>query len=288
MGDGGDGRVKDLDLLARGWGGGAEGLDGLSHPWVAADLEGGGPSIWIGIQHAGDQALSFGGHPQPRRGVQIDVGLLDRAEYIEVGWSCEGKETAEEAVEDDAHGPHVGFLVVRITDHDFGGHVERAASHFVQKGTVGERDGKAKVGELDLNRLVGQRRFADENILKLDISVDDARPMAMIHGRGKLPKRGTCVKLRKPATLDDLVEQLSTTCELHHDMDSCGVVVDATQSYDGGMARQTSHDLDFTKSIRAFSVRTDSGMEYGFASHGFSVCVGQKDASTNHAIVSPP
>lgn len=51
------------------------------------------------------------------------------------------------------------------------------------------------------------------------------------------------------STLDDGIEQLSTTTEIHDQMDILFVLVGASQVGDVGMTLQMMHDLDFTLDI---------------------------------------
>ena len=118
------------------------------------------------------------------------------------GVGVERRLTDEELVEDDAQGPQVDGVVVRLFLDELRRHVQRrsfdAGEHH---GVAGHGPGEPKVAELD------DASAADEDVLRLHVAVDDAVGVKVVEGSDELPGDGAHLILRQAfVVLQDLEE----------------------------------------------------------------------------------
>mmetsp|Transcript_89179 Transcript_89179/g.238094 ORF Transcript_89179/g.238094 Transcript_89179/m.238094 type:complete len:276 (+) Transcript_89179:16-843(+) len=126
----------------------------------------------------------------------------------------EGREARHHGVEQHAQRPHVGRGVEGLLVEDLGGGVGDGALVGEGGGLVGELR-EAEVGDLD--GVVGGGGV--EDVLGLEVAVDDALGVHVLHGQQDLSERRPGLRLRQPRALRDLLKQVSSLGQLHHDED---------------------------------------------------------------------
>jgi len=112
---------------------------------------------------------------------------------------------------------------------------------------------QSKVNNLDVAHL------ADKDVLNLEISVDDAVPVAVVQGAGNLSSELARLLFLEAAVGDDVVEHLSTIDELEHHVPVEVCAHDILHAADVGMVQQTdngslSGGSDFFGVIGSFAV----------------------------------
>mmetsp|Transcript_35935 Transcript_35935/g.100950 ORF Transcript_35935/g.100950 Transcript_35935/m.100950 type:complete len:373 (-) Transcript_35935:476-1594(-) len=121
----------------------------------------------------------------------------------------------------DPQAPHVALAAVALPQ-DLGGDVGQRAAAEAQLGVRRPELREAEVDELQVLRLLG----IVEDVLKLDVSMDDAVAVDVVQGQKDLPGNLRGLALRDSLLRLDAVEQLPPIQLLHHQVQGVVGLVD--------------------------------------------------------------
>lgn len=144
------------------------------------------------------------------------------------GLRCLGLErrSAREALEHDgADAPEVGLGVV-LEGHDhLGRHVHWRPAERGRHHAVLEESREAEVGDLERDvrrRRLGPWPMAEQDVLRLQVSVHDTLGVESPHGAGNLPQEEADGILTQRAFLQEILRQVSPIAVLHDEMNMVG------------------------------------------------------------------
>mmetsp|Transcript_18577 Transcript_18577/g.59407 ORF Transcript_18577/g.59407 Transcript_18577/m.59407 type:complete len:374 (-) Transcript_18577:68-1189(-) len=188
----------------------------LGEPGRLLDLSDGCPLVGGGDEDGGEQAADRRREPDGE-GV---VGADDAPEESRHRGLVEREEARKEDVQNDAARPDVRqeAVVSVVSEHLRRNVVWRAASGVQQRARAeplaAVQGREPKVRDLEHGVLV------EEQILRLEVAVADALPVAVLDAADQLAKVGARGGLVEPAGGDDLVEELAAGDELEDDEDA--------------------------------------------------------------------
>jgi hypothetical protein len=151
----------------------------------------------------------------------------------------EGRNSAEEDVEDDADAPDVRLRAIVPLEH-LRRDVVGAADDVLEHLPLLEEDGEPEVGGLERRVLV---LAEEEEVFGLEVPVDDAEGVAGVHDLDDGAEQRGGGALGVLALGDDPVEELTAGAELHDEVHGLLVLVRALELHDVGLAGEVVHDL---------------------------------------------
>lgn len=124
-------------------------------------------TVGISDDEAADKVLGVLADVLPVSLVEDDRALGAFLEQVSEILTAERRVTTEKCVGDDAHGPHVDWLAVALSVHDFGGGIAKRAGHGLQRLLLAiESLGNTKVGK---NQVGGGISSDVQQVLGLEI-----------------------------------------------------------------------------------------------------------------------
>ena len=195
----------------------------------------------------------------------IDDSLLDLGMQLRHALVIEGHLATDQDVQDDTKTPDVDLGTGVLSSLEQLGRSEvQAATEGLEVTTGGEQVTQAKVDDLDIARL------ADEDVLDLQISVDDAVAMTVVEGAGDLTRELARGLLLQSAMGDDVVEHLATVDILEEHVPMMAGANDVAQTADVGVVEQgddsgLSLGADLLGMIVAFPFAVTAAIVHGLA-----------------------
>ena len=169
-------------------------------------LGSGGSVLLLVGEELGDEVLAVVGDVVPDLIVKAETTGADLLHDLLVRLPVEGWHTGKEDVGDDSAGPDIALGVVVLVQNLWGDVV--GCTEFLVEVFVGVVDeGGTEIDDLDgIEFLV----LLEQNVLGLEISVHNVVLMAVIDAREDLLHKHSAVSLGELASLQDLVEELSS------------------------------------------------------------------------------
>ena len=154
--------------------------------------------------------------------VEVVGAVDDEAHHLVLPSVPEGHVAAQHGVQHHSARPHVhleavplerGRGIVQATLQDLRTQVARGAAHLLQPPARHDLLAEAEVGELDVEVLV------EEDVLRLDVSVDDAEVVAVLQCAEQLRHDGPGLALGERHDAGEKVEELPVRAELEDEED---------------------------------------------------------------------
>jgi len=139
------------------------------------------------------------------------VPLLNLCVKLRHALVVKGHLTAHKDVEDNAETPNIDFgaSVLLGLEQFWSGKVQ-TSTKCLELVSGGEEVAQAKIDDLDV------AHFTDENVLNLQVTVDNAVPVAVVKCTGNLPGELAGLLFLQASMGDDVVEHLSAVDKLEH------------------------------------------------------------------------
>jgi hypothetical protein len=156
------------------------------------------------------EALGVLADSLPDTVLERELSLANALHDLLIGLTVEGRHTGQQDVSNDTCRPDIALLIVVFVEH-LGSDVVWRAELLVKISVRVVDERGAEVDDLDLIKLLV---LLEENILRLEVSVDDVVLMAVVDAGKDLLHQDRTVSLGKLAALQDLVEELSSLADL--------------------------------------------------------------------------
>ncbi len=170
---------------------------------------GAGTVCWLVDKEGFDEALSVIRDGGPNAVLEGEDTLTNLLHNILVALTVERRHAGEEDVGDDAGGPNIALLVVALVE-DLGSNVVRGAKFLVQVSVGVVDEGGSEVDDLDLVVLLV---LFEKDVLGLQVTMHDVGLVAVVDAGEDLLDEDGGVALSKLATLEDLVEKLTSLAD---------------------------------------------------------------------------
>jgi hypothetical protein len=190
-----------------------------------------------------------------------------------VALCLEGRVADEELVAQNAERPNVHCFVVGLALNHLGGEVVERATEGVALGGRGV-DGPAEVGDLDLALAI------DEEVLRLDVTVDDVLLVAVVERRGEGSDVVRSSLLREALKALKVFVKLSSRGEFEDEIDSA-LIVEITIKAKNIVVTKVRLDLDFSTKLVLNAGLSELRLEQNFESNNVVTLLlpGQIDVS---------
>jgi len=225
-----------------------------------------GALFGVDVEACVDEVLDFVRHGGPLLSLLRVLARLDFLENFDVGLAEEGRVTADEDVEDDAHGPDVALEILAAVEYfgcDLLGGARPRAEHIIVYFVV---FGEAEVYELDFQGVFGDRH----EVFGLEVAVHDVALVALVDGPDYGLENGARLGLVELALRHDAFEQRTSREQLHDQEETLLVLVPLLELDDVGVV-QLLQDLEFSlqpRQVLHFGLGDDLAR-----SHHFLVCL---------------
>mmetsp|Transcript_60852 Transcript_60852/g.128763 ORF Transcript_60852/g.128763 Transcript_60852/m.128763 type:complete len:254 (+) Transcript_60852:1040-1801(+) len=134
---------------------------------------------------------------------------------------------AHKSEEDHSATPKIAHLWhILLPCHHFWRRIARRSTGGAQALAIPEEVAEAKVHNLDA--LV----FVQQQILWLQVSMHHSHLVDFLHSRYDLVEEATCFGLRNPPSFDNVVEEFTTTCKLHYEVQLTTCLYDLEELHD--------------------------------------------------------
>ena len=175
-------------------------------PRVAHNLIAVQTLVRVGDQELTDEIFRFRRNGGPWGRVEVILAALDLLKQGEVVLVVERWRSWEQNEENDSHAPEIAPILVRLLREDLGRHVSRRTARRRRQLLLVDEARQTEIRHLNDRR--GEILLREEQILRLDIPVNDAKSVAVDQcvkdGRNDI----SSLSLREPLFLQDLIKQL--------------------------------------------------------------------------------
>mmetsp|Transcript_33795 Transcript_33795/g.84808 ORF Transcript_33795/g.84808 Transcript_33795/m.84808 type:complete len:301 (+) Transcript_33795:122-1024(+) len=187
-----------------------------------------------GIEHEQplDKVLGAATHLIPLFGGHAVVGCHDHLEELADVIAGEGRIAREQNVGDHTHRPHVHRLAIWFFLQDLGSHIAGRSAGGLQLHHIVKDLGQTEIGQLQVQLVL----LFEEDVLRFDVTVHDVDVVQVVHGLADLTHRLLRVGLCEGATCYDVVEEFTTACILHHQIELVGGLANCLERDDMRMA----------------------------------------------------
>ena len=190
-----------------------------------------GSHALLGISHKNllDQLDGALRHGLPDVIVKIVLALLDELEEYEVVIVVERRHSTEEDVEHNTDTPVVTLLTVGFLLQDLRGDIAWGTTGGLGHGLLTDETGQTEVSHLDHGS--GKIFGSQQQVLGLDVSVDDAKGVAVLESINDRSNDVTSFFLGELLSLHEHIEELAALHDLHDKVVVFGIFVNIMHLY---------------------------------------------------------
>lgn len=157
-------------------------LVGLLDPWVLQGLLGGWSLVLVQREKLGDEIFGLVGNSSPNRVSEGELTLLNLLHDLLVTGTVEWWDTGQGNVSNDTARPDVAFGSV-VLGQNLWCNVVRCTKFFIEFFLVVKHERGSKIDDLNLVKLLV---LLEQNVLRLQVSVDDVITVAVVDARKNL------------------------------------------------------------------------------------------------------
>ncbi|GIX65410.1 ABC transporter ATP-binding protein, putative [Babesia caballi] len=212
-------------------------LGHVGEPVVLQRLGGGDALRRVEGDHATDEVLGALRDLAPLRHVEGELARLHLLDDRRLVRAVEGREAAQQNVQDHADGPDVALVVVHALEH-LGRNVVRRADLLLHLGVDVAVRREAKVNDPD----VGVDGLGlEQQVLRLEVAVHDVLPVHVVDAAQHLLDDFGRVLLREALAAHYLVEQLASRVELRDEVVVLFVLEELEDLHDVRVVQRLEH-----------------------------------------------